>query len=122
MIKTIPIDLYNTFLILVVGDQHELKQGLEDHNKSEQEYEELAKDITPYSTGKTALLSGGDVVIWVRKSFDIKTIVHEIFHAVYFVMDKVGIMLTNCSDEAFAYLAGYIGEKVFDAINSEKGC
>lgn len=118
MIKTIPIDLYNTFLIFVIGEESELKTACMKYNNGDKDYEELAERITPNITGKTALLSCGNVVIWVNRC-DIRAIAHEVFHAVYFVMDKVGIMLTNCSDEAFAYLAGYIGEQVFDAIKNE---
>ncbi len=115
MTKTIQIDLYSTTLILVVGSLPKLRQVL----LNDQEYEEFAKDVRPYTTGKTVLLSHGDVVMWVYSSYDVRAIANEIFHAVYLVMDKVGIILTDGSDEAFAYLAGYISEKVFFAIKNE---
>jgi hypothetical protein len=38
---------------------------------------------------------------------------HEIFHAVEFLMDRIGMKLTNESDEAYAYLISYLTEEIY---------
>lgn len=43
---------------------------------------------------------------------------HEIFHAVQFLFDHIGLKLTYESGEAFAYLTGYITEKIYNKIDA----
>lgn len=43
-------------------------------------------------------------------------ITHEAFHATEMVLSNVGIPLTKSSDEAYAYLTGYINEQIFEQI------
>lgn len=51
---------------------------------------------------------------------DYGTLTHEIFHYVTGLMWKIGMELViDKSDEAYAYLIGYITEKVFDMIGKE---
>ena len=48
------------------------------------------------------------------------TLSHEIFHYATGLMWKIGMELViEKSDEAYAYLVGYITEKVFDMIRDE---
>lgn len=41
------------------------------------------------------------------------TLAHEIFHAVEFIMSRIGITLSDSSDEAFAYMISFITEEVY---------
>ena len=42
---------------------------------------------------------------------------HEIFHATHLIMNTVGIELKHLvSDEAFAYVIGYLTEKIYDKL------
>lgn len=43
-----------------------------------------------------------------------KLAAHEGFHATYFMMNRLEIPLTNYSDEAWAYLMGWIAECIED--------
>ena len=38
---------------------------------------------------------------------------HEIFHAVDFLMDRIGMKLTNDSDEAYSYMIGYVTKEIY---------
>ena len=51
---------------------------------------------------------------------DLATLQHEIFHAVTFIMDAVGMKLSDDSDEAYAYLIGYITEMVYTKLKIKK--
>lgn len=49
---------------------------------------------------------------------DYGTLQHEIFHAVTYILDRVGMKLKlRTSDEAYAYLIGYITKEVYLRIN-----
>lgn len=43
-----------------------------------------------------------------------KLATHEGFHATHFMMNQLGMPLDDCSDEAWAYLAGWIAECIED--------
>jgi hypothetical protein len=45
------------------------------------------------------------------------TVSHEIFHAVDFIFRRIGLQLTGQSDEAYAYLIGYITEQFYKNIS-----
>jgi len=48
------------------------------------------------------------------------TIAHEIFHVVDMIFRHINISLTKDSDEAYAYLIGYITDKYYEAIANTK--
>lgn len=41
---------------------------------------------------------------------------HEAFHATEMILSRIGIPLTKTSDEAYAYLTGYINQQIFEEI------
>lgn len=45
------------------------------------------------------------------------TVSHEIFHAVDFIFRRIGLQLTAESDEAYAYLIGYVAEQFYKEIS-----
>ena len=121
MNKIIPIDIYNTDLLFVIGTTDELKSSLEYHldkDQAEEVYAVMAEDISGISLGSSALTGSGQVVLWLPNPKDKATLAHEIFHIACFIMEKVGIRLCHDSDEAYAYLIGYITKKVDDILNS----
>jgi hypothetical protein len=42
------------------------------------------------------------------------TIAHEVFHAVQFLMDKIGCNLAHESEEPYAYLIQYVTNKIYE--------
>lgn len=56
---------------------------------------------------QTAIFSNGCVCIKFN-NINEGTIAHEAFHAVDFIMDKIGSTLTDASSEQYAYLLQYI--------------
>lgn len=48
---------------------------------------------------------------------DYATLQHEIFHAVSFILNDIGMKLViNESDEAYAYLIGYLTKEIYNKI------
>lgn len=42
------------------------------------------------------------------------TITHEVFHLVHNIMKSRGLKLTDSSEEAYAYLIGFVNRTIFD--------
>lgn len=124
MNRIIPIDIYNTDMLLVVGTEEELRESLEEYLEKEDAkdaYNVMAEDISDISLGRSASLSGGQVVLWIPNKDDKGTLAHEIFHVVCYVMENVGISLCHESNEAYGYLIGYITNKVNEAVSPSSG-
>lgn len=61
--------------------------------------------------GMTYMFEGGVTCINF-KNFTPGVLSHEAFHAVHFLMDAIDMPLSQDSSEAYAYLLGYIVNKV----------
>jgi hypothetical protein len=111
----IPIDIaiYRTKSFIAVNlSNKELKEKLIEEGVSEKEAEYLVKDskVTKGYQGMTALCDGYSVMRYnsVEDVKDINIICHESFHAVCEVMRFVDMPLKHSSEEAFAYLLGFV--------------
>lgn len=117
--KIIKIDLYNTDIMVYFGQFRGLLDKLrelipnEDFEKAKELFGEVEDGVT---LARTCLLESGQIVLWMphppTTPYEKGTLQHEIFHAANSLMEKVGISLTLASDEAYAYLIGYISTKV----------
>ena len=68
--------------------------------------------------GKTVHMEGNVIVRIYRdinRPKDYNTLVHELFHAMDFILDFRGLRLVEGSDEAYSYLIGYLMEKTMEA-------
>lgn len=67
--------------------------------------------------GRTIIFSGNQSLIRMYELRDTPewygNLAHEVFHAVEFILERVGMKLTMKSDEAYAYLVGYITTEIF---------
>lgn len=68
--------------------------------------EAIAKD-----KGRTTMFSSGQSVIHLL-DFNSGIIAHEVFHVVDFLMTRLEMPLVHENQEAYAYLLGYIVEKI----------
>lgn len=66
--------------------------------------------------GKTLQLIKGQNILWLRDfkndSSSIAILSHELFHVVYQTMWRVGIKLSDPSEEAFTYLIEYLTKNI----------
>ena len=56
--------------------------------------------------------SNGHIVIILEPKADINTICHESFHATVMILGDCGLELGDKSEEAYAYLIGWVAEKI----------
>jgi hypothetical protein len=66
-----------------------------------------------YNKGRAVMFSSGQTCINFKYKPTHEMIAHEIFHAVYFFFNRIDMPLCKKSDEAYAYLIGYITEQVY---------
>lgn len=128
LFKLINIELYNTHIMVYFGQLSGLLDKLSKYLRNEdvQKAKELFGDVEDGITlARTCLLESGQIVLWMPKPpitpEEKGTLQHEIFHAANNLMEKVGIRLTLASDEAYAYLIGYISTKVEEFLTTSSG-
>lgn len=83
---------------------------------------DIYKYETDTNSGRCCSFINNDILIRLRSipktAQDYAYLQHEIFHAVTFVMYKAGIELViKKSDEAYAYLVGYITYQILKRMN-----
>lgn len=117
MTKVIPIDIYDTDILVVIGTIDEAKRELADYGVNPMP---IVEKITTQTKGLTYLLDMGQLFLWLPSkpymSNQRGTMAHEIYHAANIIMQKVGINLSVDSEEAYAYLIGLITSKIEDMI------
>ena len=118
MIMKFKIPIYDRTVIYHHGERDELEKYLERHFKSKT----VANDIADHvSWGNLGCVVGApemdEIIIHVHRLPDdcimYGTLAHEIFHVVNNIADRAGLKLNDGSDEAYAYLTGYITETIY---------
>ena len=72
--------------------------------------------------GRCAMLPSNQTVIRLKtqpKKYDMMSVIsHEVFHAVAFIMDRIGVKLeVSISDEAYAYCIGFLTTEIYKKLN-----
>lgn len=109
----IPLEVYPFDVMVSIGQTDaELKKSLE---RKSVEWEDK---MCLKGNGLFYMNSQNQSIIRVRfipvNPVDYGVLQHEIFHAVTFILDRIGMkfMLLK-SDEAYAYLVGYLTEQIY---------
>lgn len=73
--------------------------------------------LPPTGLGRTVMTDSNHTIIrlneWPVTCNQYGTLAHEIFHAVDFIFRRIGITLSEDSDEAYAYMIGYLTEEIY---------
>ena len=125
-----PIDVYSRDILFHFGDVPSFKKAVRRCHTQEQTDAIFAElDFDNNSKGKTIYSSVHNAfIVWMpslpQSSYDMQFLSHEIFHAAHALMIGVGINLSDDSEEAYAYLIGYITKRVLEEfpICSFVGC
>lgn len=108
--KLIPVPLYRQDLLVVIGTRAELKKSLEEVLEAE-EFEQTWKEVKEPSKepadGTTyKLASGSNLIHITNPTLEIMT--HELYHATHNILNGIGVRPSPDSEEAYAYLIGYL--------------
>ena len=106
MIKDIKVPIYNTRLKLYT-DPIKFEEATNQH-------------IDPSYDGASFQDDNGIEYLYLRKTSltpqSASIISHELFHTTYSILNFVGVQLAPQSEEAFAYLQGFLTKKVYKAL------
>lgn len=114
----IPLVVY-PFDVMVSIDEtdEELSKRLKGFSY-DQDGVELLMNLPPTTQGRCVMLSSNQTVIRLKKQLtkhqNIANVSHEIFHAVTFILNRIGMkMEVEVSDEAYAYLIAYLTSEIY---------
>lgn len=70
----------------------------------------------PNRKANCLMFEGGQTIIRFKEwqYTEMSTVSHEIFHAVTFIMNRIGMPLDEKNDEAWAYLIGYVTQEFYN--------
>ena len=126
MNKIIPLHIY-PFDVMVSIDETDskLKKKLKSYGISGLGRDSSWKYPNSTATGRTIMFPSNQTLIRLRSvpktPFEFGVLAHEIFHAVTFIMHKIGMKLKIMqSDEAYAYLIGYLTKEIMIILNNLK--
>lgn len=121
-IEQINIPIYKTCLWVYFGSHEECEKALRNKNVSEryisffkQQYNSTVHGLYVYDEEENlCLLWLNDIPYSVA---DYGNLVHEIEHYVFNLFDRIGMEHTTASDEAYAYMIGYVFSEIECIIN-----
>ena len=120
--KIIGIDLFNRDILVCFGSKDFLVENLSKY-VDDTECTSVSEDINVGTSGRSIMLSGGQIVLWMpslpESGEELGTLSHEIFHVAVMVMKKAGVGFCADSEEVFAYLIGYITKNVTEMLTSD---
>nr|DAT16124.1 MAG TPA: hypothetical protein [Caudoviricetes sp.] len=108
----VSIDLFGREVLVMVSDYTTLLGYLNPHVDRE-ELNELKGNAPRKSVnGEAFMLNSGDAVIWIRDGFSTEAtagiLIHEASHVAIQMLNDIGILLCEGSEEIYAYMTGYI--------------
>ena len=121
MTGLIDIEIYCRNIIVHFGGKKSLKKALRQyHNKDTVDY--ILNTVAFESKGYTLYDSIRQVFILYMPKIpqtaeDMAFLSHEIFHVANAIMENVGSELTDSSEEAYAYLIGYLTKKILETFS-----
>lgn len=97
---------------LIVGTWSYALARLDDQLGKHERRELMGSKPGKIERGRFFFLDSGLAVIWIRRGqspeVTASTLIHEITHASFGILDKVGISPCRESEEAYAYLIEYL--------------
>ena len=120
----IPGTIFPYDVLIAVSTHEEVIKYIENNKKyklNDEEKEKLAMD----GNGRTVILGGGQTIIRLKRQktslgIDVCDLVHEIEHAVYFILERIGVKHNIDSDEVFAYYQAYLMKEAMDFFDPPK--
>ncbi len=122
----IPLVIYPFDIMVMMGySDEEVREELSQYKFISEKDISLTMLEKETVRGRTVLFETNQTFIRIPEipvtPLDYGFLQHEIFHAVTYIMYKVGMKLKiGISDEAYSYLVGYVTERIYEEINNVK--
>lgn len=124
--KIIPIPIYEHDLHVIFGNKKEVKEALKEFEIKKDDIDGYAdRLVSEHALGSFCYFEKyDDYYLWMPKvPVSIKeysTLIHELEHFVFMFLDMRGFTHSDDSDEAYAYLSGYVFCEIDIFINELK--
>ena len=111
------IPIYKKYIYVLVGTPKESVETLmEQYDFGDTNAKILIEHLDKHSNGSNGLFTWNEdsntYIIWLPQEPDTivweGVLLHEINHAVFYLLDKLGMEHTAASDEAYSYLSEYL--------------
>lgn len=103
-------------LVCLGSDREEIMKKISQHKYvlSEEEKER----IIMHGSGRTIMLEGGQTILWLKHypKPGSGVLAHEVCHSIDFLLDRIGIIITDRCDELRAYMNEYLTNKIREKI------
>lgn len=120
MTEIIRVDIYNRDVLVHCGNLKPLRKYLAKF-LSKEVITEICDSLRVCKLGQTLQIKDGGILVYLPKvpsdAKDIGVLVHELFHAAYFILQKAGIDCNDSADEAYAYLIEFLVEKAVSSLS-----
>lgn len=120
MTEVIRVDIYNRDVVVHCGRLKPLRKYLL-KILPQNVVDEICESLKDCNLGMTVQIADGGILVYMpHKPVNAKglgVLVHELFHAAYFIMRKAGIDCNDSTDEAYAYLIEFLAEKAFSSLS-----
>lgn len=117
------IPIYRITLHLFFGPEEDCKKAMIADGESELVAQQWIQGKEEYD-GSFSVEADGYTLLWVKRLpesiSDYGSLIHEIEHCTFEILNSRGIKHTDDSDEAFAYLLGWLYEVIENFILDEK--
>lgn len=121
----IPLVIYPFDVLVMMGySDEEVREELSQYEGISEEDIDLAMFKTYTTKGRAVMFETSQTFLRIREipetPLDYGFLQHEIFHATSFILHRIGMKLKiGVSDEAYAYLVGYLTEKIYEEIEKK---
>jgi hypothetical protein len=111
------IPIYKEYLYVLVGTPKESVEALmEKYDLGDKNAETLIEHLNKHSKNSVGIFTYNEesktYTIWLQQEPDTiaweGVLLHEINHAVFYMLDNLGLEHTQASDEAYSYLSEYL--------------
>ena len=122
-IHEVVTDVYNACLWVFFGSVDECADAMREHKVEERTIKDWRKHIDDFN-GCNGLFTHNEEanisLLWLpdvpTTVGEYGTLVHEIEHYVFYLFNRIGMEHTEASDEAYAYMLGYIFREIDNII------
>lgn len=123
----VPLVVYPFDIMFSVGEtDKQLRDAINDRLEDEHAkvflYDELLFNVPETRKGYTLhnLIGGQTVVRFKKNKPDIDIVAHEIFHAIEFIFDRIGLPHSRDTSESWAYAIQYVTKEFYYNLNIKK--
>lgn len=120
MTEIIRVDIYNRDVLVHCGSLKSLRKYLSKFLQQDA-IKEICASLRECKFGQTLQIKDSGILVYLKKApsdaKDMGVLVHELFHAAYFILQKAGIDCNDSADEAYAYLIEFLVEKSVSSLS-----